>query len=1157
MIHWGRQRPMLAGVRATFLVCALFAVAAATAATRDGASVPTIEQVQQRIEALKKAPLADAKQQKQALGLYQRALQELHDAQKYAKQADVYQAAMDSAPEKTQHIHKALKEKPYDAAETIPADASIDSLEQMLKQRQSDLATLHSQLDQLKNQLSAEKARPDAARKSISQAKQRLDQIAAELAALPRADEGAALTEARRAALDAERPALTAKIDMLKQELSSNETRVDLLNAQRDLLQDKASALEQAVTRVHDALDARHREEAALAARKAQQAKHAAVGKAQIVRRAATINAQLSEELTSVIDNTDAASRESEATQEQLQQLTRDYESAHQQLEIAGLTQALGAVLQEQRRSLPNIGRFEARPDKWADRIAAARLREFRVDEQRRELSDLDQRVQQILAKRKNHQLTLHQYSQDKRELRALLTNRQALLEKLSTDYSRYVGQLTALRRAHAALAQQAQQYAELLDENLVWIASAPPIGLSWFPKLGQSALWLLSPSHWRQVTGALVHSAHEHVWIPPIIVLLFIGLVWLRGHIRLRLKSIVERIGNVTRDRFHFTVEALIYSVLYALPWPLLIATIGRMILIADDVQPFARAVGIGLERTALWFLILEWLRHLCAEHGLIQAHFRWREQSRNVLRRNLPWLMALELPCTVIVVMTEWQTEQLYRDALGRLTFIVASLGLAVFLWLMFRRGSGALAGLVGSRSDGWRWYLRYLLYPVAVGSPVMLSALAITGYYFTALQLEGRLYITGWIVVGAVIVLNLIVRWLNVAERRLALARARARREQAQAQRASKEGDGDGIAGEVAPEAMEVPEIALETINDQTRTLLQLFIGLGVLSGLWLVWQDMLPALNVIGDVTIWHQTVGSGANSKILPITLGNLAIALLLLVVTVKAARNLPGLLELTVLRRLALEPGNRYAITTVSRYAIFTIGVLTALNSIGIGWQQAQWLVAAIGVGLGFGLQEIFANFVSGLIILFERPIRIGDTVTVDNITGTVTRIRMRATTITDWDRKELIVPNKNFITGPVVNWSLSDSVTRIIIKIRAPYGSDTQLVHRLILEEARANPRVLDDPAPQAYLLEFGESALNFELRVFVRDLGDWLPLAHEFHMGVEQALKRHGIEIPFPQRDIHVRTTQPTLRLKDDAFGVGDATSSLDETPAPDAKR
>ncbi|MHC4828590.1 MAG: mechanosensitive ion channel domain-containing protein, partial [Planctomycetota bacterium] len=228
------------------------------------------------------------------------------------------------------------------------------------------------------------------------------------------------------------------------------------------------------------------------------------------------------------------------------------------------------------------------------------------------------------------------------------------------------------------------------------------------------------------------------------------------------------------------------------------------------------------------------------------------------------------------------------------------------------------------------------------------------------------------------------------------------------------------------------------------------------------------------------------------------------------------------------------EPGGRYATTTILRYTISIVGVVIAFAAIGVTWQKVQWIAAAITVGLGFGLQEIFGNFMSGLIILFERPIRVGDTVTVGDISGTVTRIRIRATTVTDWDRKELIIPNKEFVTTRINNWSLSDPILRIILPVGVAYGSDTQKATQLLLDVARACQHVLDDPPPRALFLGFGDSSLNLELRVFIPSIDSFLTTRHELHEAIDKAFREAGIEIAFPQRDIHVRSVRSDFPVR-----------------------
>jgi potassium efflux system protein len=167
------------------------------------------------------------------------------------------------------------------------------------------------------------------------------------------------------------------------------------------------------------------------------------------------------------------------------------------------------------------------------------------------------------------------------------------------------------------------------------------------------------------------------------------------------------------------------------------------------------------------------------------------------------------------------------------------------------------------------------------------------------------------------------------------------------------------------------------------------------------------------------------------------------------------------------------------------------------------------------------------------LIILFERPMRVGDIVTVGGVSGTVSRIRSRATTITDWDRKELIVPNKEFITGQLVNWTLSDSVLRLVVKVGVAYASDPVLVTKILREIADADPLILDDPSPVAMLTEFGDSALIFELRVFVAAPERLGPVRHELHVKIEERLRNAGVELAFPQMDLHLRDVPASVSI------------------------
>jgi potassium efflux system protein len=394
-------------------------------------------------------------------------------------------------------------------------------------------------------------------------------------------------------------------------------------------------------------------------------------------------------------------------------------------------------------------------------------------------------------------------------------------------------------------------------------------------------------------------------------------------------------------------------------------------------------------------------------------------------------------------------------------------------------------------------------------------------------------------------------MMVRWILVAQRRLAIQQAKQRR-------AAAETSGDQSS---TSDTAEPDESALDigSIGEQTRTLLRSAVFLGALIGFWLIWSDMLPALGFLEEVELWPYTVQtsvteSGAEAvaeaaqQVKYVTLHNLLVAVILALATLVLAKNIPGLLEITILKRVPLDVGGRYAVTALVRYVITVVGVIIVFGAIEIGWSKVQWLVAAMTVGLGFGLQEIFANFVSGLMLLFERPIRVGDTVTVGEVSGTVSRIRMRATTITGWDRKELVIPNKEFITGQVVNWTLSDSTLRIILPVGIAYGSDTQLAREVLFRIAREHPYVLADPEPRVLFMGFGDSSLDFELRVFVGSMDHYLKTRDELNNKIDQEFRKARIEIAFPQRDLHLRSAEAAVPIIKAEAGKRDASKRQD---------
>lgn len=264
--------------------------------------------------------------------------------------------------------------------------------------------------------------------------------------------------------------------------------------------------------------------------------------------------------------------------------------------------------------------------------------------------------------------------------------------------------------------------------------------------------------------------------------------------------------------------------------------------------------------------------------------------------------------------------------------------------------------------------------------------------------------------------------------------------------------------------------------------------------------------------------------SAGNAPITIWTLVSLVILTLLLFVV-------SGLLKQLLITRLlsqsTVDLGVRIAIGSIVRYVVISIGLIVIFQSVGIDLSTLTIVAGALGVGIGFGLQNITNNLVSGLILLIERPIKVGDRIEVGSVTGDVVNISLRSTTVVTNDNIAIIVPNSEFVSNSVTNWSYTDRSVRFNFEVGVSYRSDPELVRRLLIQVAGQHPGVLKDPKADALLHDFGDSSLNFILRVWTRQYSTTPGvLRSELNFMIWNIFKEHGIEIPLPQRDIHIRS-------------------------------
>jgi small-conductance mechanosensitive channel len=280
---------------------------------------------------------------------------------------------------------------------------------------------------------------------------------------------------------------------------------------------------------------------------------------------------------------------------------------------------------------------------------------------------------------------------------------------------------------------------------------------------------------------------------------------------------------------------------------------------------------------------------------------------------------------------------------------------------------------------------------------------------------------------------------------------------------------------------------------------------------------------PLLEAIGAALAAKLEVGA------LQIPLGNVLAFLITVWAAFLLSRFLRFLLEEDVYPRVNLERGIPYAVSTVLHYVILLVGFLFAVAALGIDMTKFTILAGAFGVGLGFGLQNIVNNFVSGLILLFERPVKVGDVVQLGSHSGDLRHIGLRASVLRTWEGSEVIVPNGDLISEEVINWTLTDQQRRMEINVGVAYGTDPERVIEVLTQVAASHPDVMKDPAPQTLFVGFGDSALDFQLRAWTTHFDSWMSIKSQLAVGVNAALRDAKISIPFPQRDLHIQTIAP----------------------------
>jgi potassium-dependent mechanosensitive channel len=1139
-------RRLSAPLRSLFCLLAILVIAGSSlpAQNASGPAPLTEADVAARLKRWS-APSFDPALQKLLVPLAGEAASHLQQAASSQKQAASFQDQITNLPKKAEDMRRAAtRPVPAPPGTTEPPDnASADDLEVALSR-------LRTAIEQARREVVAARSLPQQAtarRKELSAAETDLSARLLKYNAEPPrpiAGEAPELTEARSMAHRTAMTAAEAQLRATEAELAwldaAGTTNLGALTLDEAVRRLNAwEEMETALTkRIDDARTRTATNSLQAAARNQAEAPAALQPALEKVTQRAAENQDIVENR---IPEAEARLRELEAeTRKWLEtsQLTR------QKIRRLGTSGFVGVELRQQRQSLPSRTQLQLGTSQRQEKINAVELARLRLEEELAALPLPEERATSA-------------------ESRAASAQRESL-NALLQNYNRYFYALVRVEEAAQQLSGVVTAHRSFIHENILWLPSTLPAGLSSLTSLGQSLRWL---------AGGLTDPELYRIWWQGLrrapvtfsLGLLLLAFLFAARRFGRRRLGALARIAAQPDPGFRPTAAAVVWTAVMALPWPAAIWLFATPWLESPGSSTLEIAWAASLQFTGAILLAIELMRQPLRPDGLAAAHFGWPEGLVRELRWKFRRMLAVFIPCALFG-LTFRLSDEVRHDPGERLCLAIALLFSAWWLHRLWHIGRQH-AGLPPRGLGRLAWFAGHAL---SVLVPIALTVLALRGYLYTAESLTkclGLSLLAGGGFLGA---RALFFRWYELHRHQLRTARAKQLREAREAARAAAlaaaEGSGNTPAGTGTSELP--PEAPAETITgpdidengQEMRSLVDIIIFIAAVAVAWTIWADVLPAARTLASYPLESMTSllpdaakpadsdkptgtpsaslplpgisalpSTGLEDSTTPARRANWFSALLALAagtLTLMAARRIPGALQFVLTSHLTLDAGARFALSTITRYVILIAGIVFTLGLLGITWSSVQWLAAALTVGLGFGLQEIFANFFSGLIILAERPIRLGDIVTIDNITGTVSRIQIRATTIRAGDGKDYVVPNKEFITGKLLNWTLTDTTTRQEIPVGIAYGSDPTVALAILAKVASEHPAVLKDPPPVVSFELFGESAMNLRLRFHVNALDERMPTLTDLNCAIAREFAAAGIQIPYPQRDLHLRS-------------------------------
>ncbi|MCI6905741.1 MAG: mechanosensitive ion channel [Succinatimonas sp.] len=761
------------------------------------------------------------------------------------------------------------------------------------------------------------------------------------------------------------------------------------------------------------------------------------------------------------------------------------------QIQELGKTLVLSRLLNKQLSMLPTI---ELSYD-LDEVIANQNIYIYDIREQSEKLIDVEEYVENKIA-------STPALTNFKTDLITLYSQKRRLLNDLYQIMADGLNNSIGLKVKYTSYTTISNKIRSDISEQLFWVKSNQAISKEFFNTLGAFTKYEAFQLYTKVTSDKfLKHTAKTFIYVVlPFIILALISLIF-NPLIKKNNNDLAQRLDKAS-DNIFVTPFAILNNVVMMLPSLSWMVVLGSVI-ICTSLATLTKQYHIILTMVMHIFVFMFFLQ-IIKPNALVQRHFSMPPyklaQYRGIL--NQIWLCAL--PLLIFANVAEADSNVIYADITS---FVVVLLSFTLLFIISLRSLIKAINDVQGRSATAiFSWFISMLVCLAAVG-------FVASGYLYSIVTLTNRLAYTCYIILAYFLVSQTIHRMMHVYITK-SLNKKRAKHKHTESEQTLL------TSMSMSPDKLTAK--AYKIVNVCLISIAAFFM--------YLQWNDLASVLRYLNTIQLWtNEEYINGTKVVTDYLSLANILFAIFILVITSVLNKNLPVILErLMLLKKGVNQKSTSYTVKVIVSYLIMGLGIVMAAGAIGIKWENLQWLVAALSVGLGFGLQEIFGNFVSGIILLFERQLRVGDIITLNGLSGTVSKIRIRSTTIISFENKEVMIPNREFITSALTNWSLTSTVTKLEFVVGVAYDADVEKAKNLLRNIIYRCRYISKEHASLIYVSELAASSVNITVEVYVNAIGDRKLTMDYLSRETLSTFAQNGIEIPFNQMDLHVRTLE-----------------------------